>query len=321
LLSIVTASACSRRSISYNPDGAAGNGGSGGGGGMDPCSAISVAQCTQYTNCEIITLCTCDNTGGQICVSKGTINNCTCGIDCTKLTETQCKQNSSVCRADYCSACGCGSPSFAGCVDVGAPPSVCPFKCPAGICCDGLDETSCKTKAGCTPNYCVGCNGVEAFSGCTGPGEGAPACNNSCGCRDQSDCTTSGGVCVAPGDAPGCGVCQVPCTSDGDCGQGTVCDQSSCVCPSSGGSKACIQSCLTSGCPEGELCGNDGHCAPSSCASFADCPAFFDCVMPKGAGSQCQRRGCGTDSACGSGGYCVKGACYSMLGTCQPPVP
>jgi hypothetical protein len=307
-VSVIMASGCRGRSISTNPDG-----------GMDPCSAIPVDKCSQYAGCELIVPCACpDNPGSMVCVTKGTVYECGACLDCTHLTEAECKQNS-LCRADYCSACGCGTPSFAGCASVGAPPTLCPLKCPAGICCDGLDETACKANSSCTANYCVGCNGVKSFSGCSGPGGPAPTCNTSCGCRGQADCSNSGGgLCVAPGGSVCGGACPMGCTSDSQCSSGFVCDPAPCACGAA--NKACIPSCVTNGCATGESCGSDGHCAPMSCATAANCPAFFDCVVPQGGASRCERRACADDTAC-AGGYCVDGGCYAMLGSCQFPPP
>jgi hypothetical protein len=279
---------------------------------MDPCSAIPVDKCAQNASCEVTIPCRCNGSGATpVCVGKGTASPCPACSSCGQLTEAECKLNSA-CRADYCSVCGCGTPAFARCVDANAPPSVCPLKCPAGICCAGRDESSCKADASCTPNYCVGCNGVQSFAGCTGPGDPAATCNNNCGCRGQADCS-NGGQCVAPGGST-CGeACQVSCSSDSACTTGYVCDAAPCACS---GGKACIPSCLTGGCATGESCGSDGHCTPTTCSSSTSCPAFFDCVVLHGGALVCERRACTTDATC-DGGYCVDGGCYATLGSCQ----
>jgi hypothetical protein len=307
LVALTSLIGCTRHSLTY-PDGG------------DPCSALGVSDCNSNPSCELIVPCFCGTNppSPNTCVTKGTRFPCPLCATCVGLSESDCKLASNTCRADYCDECQC-TPSFVGCVAKNAPPTVCMARgCdPAPSCsCDNLDENSCSARSNCTTNYCVGCDGVQRFSGCTGPGETAPACSNSCDCRSGSDC--NGEICVVPGGSAGCGVCQFPqsCLKDSDCSAGTVCDTAACSCT---GGKACVPACTSGSCSVGETCGSDGHCAAQACSSPAQCPAFFDCVLLNGS-SRCERRACTGDSGC-NGGYCVDGGCYGSLGSCQWPNP
>jgi hypothetical protein len=309
LLALVACTtSCSRHSLYYTPDGG------------DSCSALDPKRCASNPACELVTPCFCGTNppSPNVCVTKGTVFACpNCSV-CSSLGESACKQNGQ-CRADYCQECSC-TPTFVGCVAVGAPPSACPgLGCDPPPCsCAGLDEKSCQAQSACTPNYCVGCNGAQIFSGCTAGLEPPPVCNNACNCHSSSDC--AGAICVVPGGSQCGGVCRAPqsCTVDGDCTSGNVCELVACSCS---GGKGCVPACTTTGCAVGESCGNDGHCTAIACSSAAQCPAFFDCVFLKGMSSHCERRACTSDGACGNGGYCVDGGCYSALGSCQQPVP
>src|SRR5262249_29149195 len=153
--------------------------------------------------------------------------------------------------------CQC-APVFVGCVAKTAPARACPaIGCvePPACSCHGLDESSCSARPSCTTNYCVGCDGAQRFSGCTGPGEAPPVCNDHCGCHGNSDC--NGELCVVPGGSAGCGACQFPqsCTKDTECNAGYICDYVPCSCGGNKNDKGCVPSCASTGCAEGQTCG------------------------------------------------------------------
>ena len=304
---------CSRTSLTYVPDGGT------------VCSGYGTAgSCNHDSRCEWWVGC-CG--GSPECVAKGTpLPSCATCTACSGLDEATCKADPA-CTPQYQCTCSC-NPAYLGCVPAGQG-TACGIECPALQCqCDGLDEQQCvanQTTLGCTANYCAGCNGTTMFSGCTGPGQGPPACSGQfCpnGCRTQSDCANSGGgECLAPGQPLCGGACPMSCSSDTECGAGNVCAYSPCSCSGST-PNICQPSCATAGCPDGQTCGSDGHCSATGCTTKAQCPQYFDCVFPPGSGmSHCERLACTADGECGSGGFCVDGACYGVLGSCRVPPP
>jgi hypothetical protein len=122
---------------------------------------------------------------------------------------------------------------------------------------------------------------------CVAPGQPNP--DRSCPgldrkCTQDTDCTADGGptaICQPGAAIYGCPAYCVPgCTSDTDCGAGSVCQA-------------------------------DHHCVPQPCGGdAASCPADFACQA-----SACQRRSCTADSQCSFA--CVDGACYDRGGTCM----
>ena len=312
------AAGCTRTSLTYVGDGGT------------ECTGLSPNECAADSRCEQHIGCCNDFE----CVPKGTLfapcplaPASACTQQCSGLDAQTCSATPG-CRADYCSECSC-TPVFVGCTRTVDPPTTCPLvECPAFHCqCDGLDEQSCianESSLGCTANYCAGCNGTSLFSGCTGPGQGPPACpERLCpnGCRTQSDCANgAGGECLAPGQPLCGGACPMSCTSDTQCGAGNVCAFSPCSCSASN-SNICQASCATAGCPDGQSCGSDGHCSATGCVTKAQCPQYFDCVFPPSGMSHCERLACSGDADCGSGGFCVDGACYAALGSCRVPPP
>jgi hypothetical protein len=248
-------------------------------------------------------------------------------VDCSGLGETECSATPG-CEPLECPTCN-GS-SFVGCAPEGSGPP----PCAAPICsdCQTLDEAACSgadgAALGCTAAYCPGClAGDDFYAGCYGPDEGAPPCPAvDCApvCRTSNDCG-NGDSCLAPGQSPGCGNCQVipdPCTSDADCasaGTSMVCEPAACAC---GGESQCVPSCFVGNdaCKVGESCRKDGHCGPTPCSATSECPPEFDCSPTPGS---CQRRACQSDDDCQDPGAstCVNGSCYDQPGMCSPPVP
>ncbi|HZN94271.1 MAG TPA: hypothetical protein VFB81_16270, partial [Myxococcales bacterium] len=86
-----------------------------------------------------------------------------------------------------------------------------------------------------------------------------------------------------------------PCRADEDCGPGRRCRLG-----------ACAPECRDDlDCPEGEVCGAEGRCAPPpQCSRASDCASGFTC-----ADGRCQ---CLRDSACAAGEACLSGACGPM---------
>jgi hypothetical protein len=240
------------------------------------------------------------------------------GKACSGLDEKSCNASKG-CVADYCTNCSCDhSESFIGCRRPSDPSGPCPLhSCPACPSCAGLGEMDCLANAqtlGCVPDYCPDCMGGQYFLDCLPNSAGSGECPASCpvfGCHSMQDCK-SGYECVAPGESPGCGICELgmACNSDGDCGVGEICTGGPCICTNTG--KACQPGCAAGGCPEGMMCGQSNHCIPIFCSVASDCPTFFDCVS-----GQCQRRPCSADPDC-PGGACVNSACYPSLGQCEP---
>jgi hypothetical protein len=243
-------------------------------------------------------------------------------MNCQTLDEKSCVAAAPTCQADYCSPCSCEPQSFSGCRGPNDPAHACPDSgcdCPL---CEGLSESSCidaETTAGCTPSYCPDCKGGRVFSECLRPNAEAPHCFACAGCRDWNDCQATY-ECLAPGEFPGCGPCDPTpgCSSDVDCAAGQVCEKEGCLCVQNMTGMICIPSCAKAGCPNGQTCGESGHCAPTLCDATTPCPKLFDCLMPLDSREgTCARHSCTQDSDC-SGGFCVDGACYQMLGTCVP---
>jgi len=172
------------------------------------------------------------------------------------------------------------------------------------------------------------------------------------GCRFKSDCDQANGPsgCVAPQQSWFCGPVEQAggtCTSDGQCGGGTVCretfvpdgaagssarvctdasctDDSQChageVCRKDPTTRVpdhliCAAPCVTDlDCAPTDTCENSGHCRARTCA---ECPSYFSC----GSGS-CVIPSCASDTDC-PGGYCIgmfsgAGECAGSLGSCRP---
>jgi hypothetical protein len=196
--------------------------------------------------------------------------------------------------------------------------------------CDGLDETSCKSRLGCVADYCMECACSPAYVGCRATERPHLACP-ALGCAEPRCCGNGqacGGnqVCLAPGVRNGgaCG-CGPSCQVDGDCalqGQSLVCDVATSLpggcCPG----LTCVSACTTdSQCLEGYVCDPDHHCRAQTCSSDGDCGPNFVCPPTGGKGpAHCQRKPCALAADCPLG-YCVEGACYGSLGTCGYPAP
>jgi len=168
-----------------------------------------------------------------------------------------------------------------------------------------------------------GGGGSTASGGGTGSGSGGtsyPGAGGGVGsdCRSQADCGSATVTCLAPGESPGCGICQqlkAPCTVDGDCasrGAAWICELAACSCSAA---KSCVQGCTDSGgCATGQFCGADHRCAANLCTpGDRSCLPNFTC----GSDGHCARKTCNTDADCS--GACVEGQCYPRPGTCTPP--
>jgi len=139
------------------------------------------------------------------------------------------------------------------------------------------------------------------------------------GCFAEQACEEPMAMCWSPGETLPCGMCMPagmidnPCTSDGECAAGTVCewDTSGCLCEPA---QACVAACTAGSCDEGQTCGADGHCATTSCGAPEDCPPNFKCDA-----GGCLRKVCGSSEVCE--GYCVNSKCHGAPGYCSPPPP
>ena len=140
------------------------------------------------------------------------------------------------------------------------------------------------------------------------------------GCHTGADCDSMG-MCFAPGESIGCGMCMEPmdtCSIDADCQTSNptaICEQSTiadCLCSSA---MICKPGCTSDAqCDEGETCDSGHHCVPTTCGAQSDCPVDFACND-----GGCARATCSGDWDCT--GFCVKGQCYGKLGFCSmlPP--
>lgn len=139
------------------------------------------------------------------------------------------------------------------------------------------------------------------------------------GCDTEHSCRQ--GLCYAPGEPRGCGICRNPdpselCAMDADCqknGATGIClsSVSNCTCR---GEAICRPGCLSAAdCGEAQVCSPGHRCVGKSCGGDGDCPADMRCS----AGKQCERRSCTGSDSCA--GFCVKGQCYGTPGTCMLP--
>ena len=133
-------------------------------------------------------------------------------------------------------------------------------------------------------------------------------------CHAHNDCDPLTEVCLAPGQAAGCGACMMPattCAGDMECqamGANMICDAAGCLCAST-----CQLGCTSNAqCDEAsEIC-SAGRRLGTPCAAPSDCPLWLDCTT-----SACERRPCasysgeatGADGEC-DGGFCVKRALF-----------
>lgn len=210
-------------------------GGDGGGGGGGACEGPdpSSLQCATDADCDPGHVCSPD-----ACAPSG------CGCDEASGTW--------LCTADCTPGC---VPAGNVCDDPDPSPEICDSSadCDAGWVCD-LDA--------CVPSHCQ-CDPVDGWQ-----------CTQDC----RGACVPDSGACPEPDPSEG------SCYSDSACGPGEVCVQagckpSHCVCGEEGwsctedcagtcASAACDgpnpQGCMKDGCPEGEVCVQQG-CEPSTC--------------------------------------------------------
>ena len=231
-------------------------------------------------------------------------------IDCTTLSEAQCRSDSR-CEA-VASCCPC---SPARCIAAGSQPPACNVAC-ANSCADpcvGLDETSCKANGQCVADYCTECSCTPTYVGCRLPTSPQTMCP-ALGCP-QPNCNTCDGLdeksCIASESTLGCTPDYCP-----DChgGQSYV----GCSGPNEG-TGACPALCpagceSTSQCSNGQVCFAPGQplCGgacmiPPPCTSDGDCSNGQICDFPicscNGSMKGCIP-GCNSDGDCQEGQMC-----------------
>jgi hypothetical protein len=108
-------------------------------------------------------------------------------------------------------------------------------------------------------------------------------------CRRDDECAES--ELCQPYLWPSCSRNSSGCYQDEDCEGGQLCAEtgvSSCF--GSGPIRACQAPCTEGSCPEGDVCGGDGHCEPSSCSAGYACAD--DRVCGEGGDPQSDEHGC-----------------------------
>jgi len=148
-------------------------------------------------------------------------------------------------------------------------------------------------------------------------------------CRTSADCGQSLGICVAPGEFIGCGICfnhEAECAEDSDCDSDRICEpvgHTSATCACDPSVLVCKPGCDSGvDCAAGEICDADHHCVATPCDTLP-CPAYFSCVTSGSGGDPtCQRSECLSDFECASdAGVCVGGECHARPGHCALPPP
>jgi hypothetical protein len=197
----------------------------------------------------------------------------------------------------------------------------------AAVAAYGCGSVTASTDAGADASA-SGAAGASGHGGATGSGSGGRTGSGGAGaptgqgggvgsdCRSQADCA-SGTACLAPGDAPGCGVCRqitAPCNADSDCasrGPASICVLAACSCSDA---KSCVTGCQdSSACGAGQFCTSDHRCMYNVCTvGDKSCLPNFTC----GSDGHCTRQGCAADADCV--GACVNGLCYPRPGVCTP---
>ncbi len=207
-----------------------------------------------------------------------------------------------------------------------------------GAQCDSLDETTCKTRADCTAQYCHACPNQSQFEGCTTVGAPPMECAEECveaacgdlaeaACSNRADCQTyycsdcKGGQtfidCGTPGGGPGieCQVCPASCAGldETACTNGCIpeycpnCDGGrtfeGCSPPNSG-----AIACPATACPAPAPCST--VTTEAACNARTDCHSVFDDPGTCG----CNAVGC-----CAHFSWCADGAKASCGGVplCQ----
>jgi hypothetical protein len=330
--------------------GAAGQGGDGGT-GSTTCQGLDEATCKATTGC-IAEIC-------PTCYGQTTFTTCyrsddpppVCSIarpcgpgPCAGLDENTCKGTGG-CVTQYCQVCT-HVPTFAACTPPGAS-----VACPGEACvtatpCISLDETTCKMRSNCQPNYCCGGN---VYGGCGLTGV-AFNCMTSCPtttpcagydettCKERSYCTPvycpncAGGESYAGCSSPGQPVaCSAACPAPLPCSalDETTCKTRSDCHPGYCGNCSGVQeftACL--GPNEAVACpGYNCPLMPVPCASVTDeatCDARTDCHSVFVDPGTC---GCNAVGCCASFVYCADGqaacqgdpACLLPAPHCEAP--
>lgn len=227
-------------------------------------------QCETGEECDIVRDCGATRCSGNTCVPRS----------CT--SHDECWTDGLVCRGGTCQ-----------------PPESCDD---TGNC---LDDLFCNDD-----NLCVPPDGTCTDDGDC-PGElicVAAACVTPTSCDTSDDCPPSQN-CIQ-------GVCDDPCTQDADCGspaQAYLCDTAS---------GDCFQRCLTDGqCPDGTWCddeaaqGPGGLCIPAECTTDAECDQANDEICD---GKDEGRGHCVEVVRCDQGDCPPGFACDTATNICEP---
>jgi hypothetical protein len=186
------------------------------------CPTPSQCNTLDETTCKTRPDCTAQYC--HVCPNQSTFAGCTAAeappvqcpaeacieADCGSLNEASCMARSD-CQVYACSA-GCGGEPFIGCGTPGGVNACPPTPGCSSPPCSALNETTCKARSDCQPNYCSACGGAQTFAGCSAPGGEtacpAIACVQACGtimasdydqsCATDADCVTEpeGDFCV-----------------------------------------------------------------------------------------------------------------------------
>ena len=242
--------------------------------------------------CELVADCECqtslahDSCAGSFqCVSKRCIYVCMgpkiCTTDSDCPSSTVCESGASCAGAKSCVG-GCHQTSQCAigevCNQIACKTCPCPGKC-------GPGPTGCKLDSD--------CGAGQVCSGC-----GTRSCTT--GCHDSSQCK-SGDTCILPSCPTLCGCvgqCATntsTCTSDRDCGRGTVCEfGTGCK-----GAMTCV-----AGCHNDTQCGPGSTCTTPRCVTCpcpGSCSTTSNCVDADGDGfvASCTKQLCpGAKGAC-----------------------
>ncbi len=281
--------------------------------------------CGETSDCSSLPATALCDTSTNTCVQCLTTSNCLAGQEClenTCLTENPCSTNNGGCSADAtCSStsgqvtCTC-DPGFSGdggvCVasSSGQVGDSCTTAGSQGVCQTGLTCTAETSPFNSTTlDICTDSTSCTADSDCGTSNGLANVCFDGlclAGCNPSaSSCGTEGFACwteIALNPPELESFCYFNCSADPfGCGYGASCNAEG----------ACVeQSCTSSACPTGEVCGAFGlgqnSCVPDCRLSGNTCGTGTTCTQSNGL---CEYGGdyktCGTDGVCPGGGVCV----------------
>ena len=135
-------------------------------------------------------------------------------------------------------------------------------------------------------------------------------CTSNSQCGLGSVCRTSSSA-DAGGGSSGLVCTDAACTDDSQCSNGQVCRNDPTMRPGelAPDGVVCSPPCTSDfDCSPTNQCDSAGHCRARSCAG---CPSFFSCTS-----GTCIIPSCSTDSDC-PGGYCINASCAGSLGVCR----